>query len=69
METYPLDGIEKDRKEYFEKGGKGRLVLVKGWWIKDQPPPPVKLRPIKGHWMCPCGSMKKFRNCCRGKKS
>lgn len=64
-EEYPLRTLEKARRDY---NGKGRISLTEGWWIKkDTPPPPAPPAVLKGHHPCPCGSGKKYRDCCRGK--
>ena len=41
------------------EGSKGK------WWKECAIEPAVKNGMLKGHHPCPCGSGKKFRNCCR----
>lgn len=61
-EEYPLDEITRLRRTT-----KRPLRLVRGWWVAESPKPAPKAQEIslKGHHECPCGSGKKYRNCCQ----
>jgi uncharacterized protein YchJ len=36
------------------------------WWRECAVEPTTKTGQLKGHHPCPCGSGKRFRDCCRG---